>query len=135
MRILADENVDRPIARWLAEQGHDVMEASVSMREAADSDLIDFSRREHRILISFDRDIGNLMQLDSAPHPGVVYLRLRGKGPELWRAFQRVWPRIETLVTNHFVTVRNDRIRRRPIPLGGAKDAGSARPGGRDRDY
>ena len=29
MRILADENVDRPIVSWLREQGHDVVEAAV----------------------------------------------------------------------------------------------------------
>lgn len=71
MRILADENVDRPIASWLREQGHDVAEVAVVAQEAADADLIAMSRREGRILMSFDRDMVRLVQSDSAPHPGL----------------------------------------------------------------
>ena len=50
MRILADENVDRPIVQWLRSQGHDVTEATVVAAEAADAELIVISRREKRIL-------------------------------------------------------------------------------------
>lgn len=121
MRILADENVDRPIALWLREQGHDVVEATVAAREAPDADLIDMSRREDRVLMSFDRDIGRLIQSDRAPHPGVVYLRLRGVGPQLAETFKRIWPRIEPVVAGHFVTVKNDRVRRRPLPMSKSK--------------
>jgi uncharacterized protein with PIN domain len=95
MQILADENIDRPIVAWLRGQGHDVVEAATAAPEAADADLIAMSRREGRILITFDRDIGRLVQSDAAPHPGGVYLRIRGAGPQLWDTFQRIWPRIE----------------------------------------
>jgi hypothetical protein len=30
MRILADENIDRPIADWLRDRGHDVVEVTVT---------------------------------------------------------------------------------------------------------
>jgi len=76
MRILADENIDRPIAAWLREQGHDVVEAATVAPEAADAELIAISRREGRILMTFDRDIGG-----------------------------------------HFVTVKNEQIRRRSLPI------------------
>jgi predicted nuclease of predicted toxin-antitoxin system len=117
MRILADENVDRPIAEWLRQQGHAVNEATFTAPEAADAELIAMSRREGRILMTFDRDIGRLVQSDSAPHPGVVYLRLRGAGPQLWDTFKRIWPRIEASIDGHFVTVKNEQVRRRPLPI------------------
>lgn len=117
MRILADENVDRPITRWLREQGHDVVEVSVATPEATDAELIAISRREERILMTFDRDIGRLIQSDSAPHPGVVYLRLRGAGPRLWETFKRTWPLIESGIAGHLVTVKNQQVRRRPLPI------------------
>lgn len=117
MRILADENVDRPIVAWLREQGHDVTEATVVAPEASDADLIAMSRREGRVLMTFDRDIGRLVQSDSAPHPGVVYLRLRGAGGQLWDAFKRTWPLFEAGIGGHFVTVKNQQIRRRPLPI------------------
>ena len=117
MRILADENIDRPIVSWLRAEGHDVVETSVVAMEAADAELIAISRREQRILMTFDRDIGRLIQSDSLPHPGVVYLRLRGTGTHLWDAFKRIWPQIEATIVGHFVTVKNDQVRRRPLPI------------------
>lgn len=117
MRILADENIDRPIAAWLRKQGHDVVEAVNVAPEAADAELIAMSRREGRVLMTFDRDIGRLIQSESAPHPGVVYLRLRGAGPMLWKAFQRTWPLIESGIDGHLVTVKNEQVRRRPLPV------------------
>lgn len=117
MRILADENIDRPIVAWLRAQGHDVVETATAAPEASDADLIAMSRREGRVLMTFDRDIGRLVQSDAAPHPGVVYLRLRGAGPHLWDAFKRIWPRIESAIGGHFVTVKNEQVRRRPLPI------------------
>ena len=117
MRILADENIDRPIVSWLRAEGHDVVETSVVAMEAEDAELIAISRREQRILMTFDRDIGRLIQSDSLPHPGVVYLRLRGTGTHLWDAFARIWPQIESQIASHFVTVKNDQVRRRPLPI------------------
>ena len=117
MRILADENIDRPIVSWLRAEGHDVVETSVVAMEAEDAELIAISRREQRILITCDRDIGRLIQSDSLPHPGVVYLRLRGTGRHLWDAFSRIWPLIESSIAGHFVTVKNDQVRRRRLPI------------------
>jgi predicted nuclease of predicted toxin-antitoxin system len=117
MRILADENVDRPIVNWLREQGHDVVEAAVDAREASDATLIQMSRRDDRVLMTFDRDIGRILHADRSSHPGVINLRLRGAGPVLWDAFKSIWPTIEPVAANHFVTVRDSQVRRRPIPM------------------
>ncbi len=74
MRVLADENIDRPIVQWLRRQEHEVAEVAAVAAAAADEDLIAISRSEKLILMTFDRDIGRLIQSDSQPHPGVVYL-------------------------------------------------------------
>ena len=62
-------------------------------------------------------DIGRLVQSASLPHPGVLYLRLRGAGGQLLDAFRRIWPRIESGIDGHFVTVKNEQVRRRPLPV------------------
>lgn len=116
MRILADENVDRPIVVWLREQGHDVSEAAAIAPGSNDANLVALSRGQRRILITFDRDIGRIVHAQNQPHPGVAYLRLRGGASETREMFMRLWPRIESEVPGHLITVRNDRIRRRPLP-------------------
>jgi len=117
MRILADENVDHPIIRWLVDEDHDVAEVATIDRGTTDARVVQISRETNRILLSFDSDIGRLLIADPEPHPGVIYLRLTGVGPELWSRFAELWPIIEPLASSHFVTVRNGRIRHRPLPL------------------
>ena len=74
MRFLTDENIDRPIAKWLLERGHDVIEASVIASEATDEDLIAISRLQDRILITFDRDIARSRRsVRSAGTPGIAH--------------------------------------------------------------
>lgn len=118
MRLLADENVDRPITRWLTGQGHDVAEVLVEAPAATDESVLRLSRQTDRVLLTFDRDIGRLLLADPRPHPGVVYLRLTGVADELWERFKMVWPSVQPLTPGHFVTVQNDRIRHRPLPMG-----------------
>ncbi len=76
MRILADENVDRPIAAWLREHGYDVVEIAVEGPGMSDAAVIEMSRDQGMVLMTFDRDVGRIVVADRRPHPGVVYLRL-----------------------------------------------------------
>ena len=107
---------DRPIVIWLREQGHDVEEVAAIAPGTTDADLVERSRGEGRIVITCDRDIGRIVLADTKSQPGVIYLRLRAAGPELWSRFKALWPRIEPEAPGHLVTVRIDRIRRRPLP-------------------
>ena len=117
MRIFADENIDRPIISWLREQGHDVVEAVTAAPGAADIEVVRMSREDQRVLMTFDRDIGRIVLSDSDPHPGVIFLRLRGAGLALWEQFKQVWPSVEPIAASHLVTVRNRRIRRRSLGI------------------
>ncbi len=116
MEILADENVDRPIVAWLRENGHDVVEVASRAPGATDSHIIELSREQNRILLTFDRDIGRIVLAQREAHPGVIYLRLRARGKELWMLFGRLWPTIEAVARGHYCTVQNHKVRRRPLP-------------------
>lgn len=94
-----------------------MIETATTTPGAADEAIIARSREEDRILLTFDRDVGRILQSDRGAHPGVVFLRLSGTGEELWDTFKRVWPRVEPIATSHFVTVRNRQVRSRPLPM------------------
>jgi len=40
VRILADENVPRPLVAWLRHTGHDVLYAAESRKQTPDADLL-----------------------------------------------------------------------------------------------
>ena len=77
MRFLADENVHRGIVSGLRAAGHDVAWVAESNPGALDEDVLALARVEDRVLLTFDRDFGELvvLRLRSAG-PGVIYLRL-----------------------------------------------------------
>ena len=76
MRFLVDECTGPAVARWLAEQGHDVFCVYESARGASDDEVLRRAFDEHRILITNDRDFGEKVYRESHPHYGVIYLRL-----------------------------------------------------------
>jgi predicted nuclease of predicted toxin-antitoxin system len=83
MRFLADENVPAASVRRLRAEGHDVASASEDAPGARDADVLARAAAEGRVVLTFDRDYGELLYRRAAPAPpGVVYLRFRPAHPE-----------------------------------------------------
>ncbi len=117
MKVLADENLDAPVVRWLRERGHDVLWVAESDPGADDARVIDTARVQQRIVITFDRDFGDLVFRQRHRPPGLILLRVRtSSAPELLQVFKEVWPVIETRVSGHFVVVSRRKVRIRPLP-------------------
>jgi predicted nuclease of predicted toxin-antitoxin system len=119
VKLLAGENIDRPIAAWLREQGHDVIELAVAAPGATDEAVVQMAHDEERVLLTFDRDIGWILRSLRVAPAGAVYLRLRGSGRELWRAFAEIWPRVESVAPGRFVIVRHEQVVVRQLPSRG----------------
>ncbi len=57
--------------------GHDVATiAGTSFRSSADPEVLALAFSEDRVLLTYDRDFGELVFRHGAPHRGVIYLRL-----------------------------------------------------------
>src|SRR5262245_3553329 len=76
MRFLADENVAVPIVLWLRQLGHDVSHASEQQAGAPDSDWLARAESEQRLILTSDKDFGELVFRDRLNSHGVVLLRL-----------------------------------------------------------
>ncbi len=76
MRFLVDECTGPAVAAWLAKQGHDVFSVYDQSPGATDDDLLDQARRDNWILITNDRDFGELIFREGRQHRGVIFLRL-----------------------------------------------------------
>ncbi|TSC78126.1 MAG: hypothetical protein G01um101433_413 [Parcubacteria group bacterium Gr01-1014_33] len=42
---------------------------------------MEFARRERRIIVTHDKDFGNLVRFPVRTHPGVILIRLRNQSP------------------------------------------------------
>jgi len=76
MRLLLDQDVYAVTARFLIEQGHDVVRvAALGLAQAADETLLHTAHAEKRLFVTRDRDFGNLVFVKGLP-AGVLYLRM-----------------------------------------------------------
>ena len=75
MKFLLDVCADsRPLRSALADLGHDVLSARQRLPHASDEALLTLASDENRVLITEDKDFGELVFLRGLPHPSIVRL-------------------------------------------------------------
>jgi hypothetical protein len=77
MRFLADENFPRLAVSKLAEAGHDVLWIGAVSPGISDRSVVEIARRELRIILTFDKDFGELARSAGLPSScGVIFFRV-----------------------------------------------------------
>ena len=78
MRILADENFSRATVEALRARGHDVVWVPEDAPSTGDPDVLARALSENRVLVTFDKDFGDLaVRQGLAASCGVVLVRVR----------------------------------------------------------
>ena len=75
MRFIVDECVGPTVASWLEDEGHNVVCISHSGRGSEDSVILSRSIEEKRVVITNDRDFGDLVFRDLRSHCGIILIR------------------------------------------------------------
>jgi predicted nuclease of predicted toxin-antitoxin system len=77
MRLLADENFPAAAVSALAATGHDIAWVRVIQPGASDHDVLALAVREQRVLLTFDKDFGELARASGLPSIcGIVLFRV-----------------------------------------------------------
>jgi predicted nuclease of predicted toxin-antitoxin system len=118
MRFLANENFPIASVRELREQGHDVVAVLEVEAGAKDPIVLGRAARESRILLTFDRDYGELIYRRNLPSPqGLVYLRFVPVTPQEPAEVVSALLQIEGLdLESRYTIVDRQRVRQRPLP-------------------
>jgi predicted nuclease of predicted toxin-antitoxin system len=83
MRFLANENFPLPSVQRLRQAGHDVSAISEISPGVKDFVVLSRASEEQRIVLTFDRDYGELIYRLGLPAPfGVIYFRFDPLTPE-----------------------------------------------------
>jgi len=77
MDFIVDECTGAAVVEHLRGAGHDVVVVAESMSQADDQTILDRAFDEKRILITNDKDFGELVFRQGFPHDGVLLLRLQ----------------------------------------------------------
>lgn len=77
MKFLLDENIDARLLPFLLDLGHDVTSVAKDyFYGLLDEDVLALAHQEQRILLTNDRDFGELIVRRQLPHAGIILFRL-----------------------------------------------------------
>lgn len=108
MNFVADESVDQQVVERLREEGHAVRYIVETGPGASDEDVLEQAKHEGAILLTADKDFGEIVFRQRRVTEGVLFMRLAGQsqkrkaeivasgikrhGEELLRAFSVITP-------------------------------------------
>jgi predicted nuclease of predicted toxin-antitoxin system len=116
MRLLANESLPRAAVDMLRLMGHDVLWIAEECPSVRDEYVLELAVRESRILLTQDKDFGELAFRRGLPATsGVVLLRL-APIPSLVTELARKAFSGRADFCGKFVVVEEGRIRERPLP-------------------
>lgn len=116
MRFLADENFPGPAIAALAHDGHDIVSVAEISAGMLDADIFAWAVREQRIVLTYDKDFGEISRRTPASaFCGVILFRrpmppLASVGAYVTRLLKT---RSDWI--GYFSVVSGDRVRRRPL--------------------
>lgn len=112
MRFLVDESAGTAIATLLKDLAHDVLAVAEAMPQADDSVILACALRESRIVVTNDKDFGELIFRAGRAHAGIVLLRLRDESSaNRVRVMRAVLERFADALPNQFVVASERQIR------------------------
>jgi predicted nuclease of predicted toxin-antitoxin system len=81
VKILADEGVDRPIVERLRQSSYQIWYVAEMEPGISDEAVLDLANREGAILLTADKDFGELIFRQGRMTRGVILIRLAGISP------------------------------------------------------
>lgn len=82
MKFLTDENIGYKTIKPLRELGFDIKSILEINKGSSDLKILSLANKEERILITSDKDFGELVYLNKFIHSGVILLRLNNDSSE-----------------------------------------------------
>jgi len=78
VNLVADEGVDRAVVDRLRRDGHTVVYVAELYHSVADDEVLRQANTRNALLITADKDFGELVFRQGQAHSGVILLRLAG---------------------------------------------------------
>ena len=112
MRFIVDECTGPSVAAWLREEGHDVFSVYDSARGSDDVMILNMALRENRVLITNDRDFGEMIFRLNMPHCGIVFLRLAdNRSSSKIHILEKLLAGHQDIIEGNFITITEKKIR------------------------
>ena len=116
IKFIADVNIEKPIVDYLLENGYNVKWVADYDCKMNDEELLKIANTEKRIIITNDKDFGELIFLQKKVSIGVILLRVKGQiSQEKVKLIGKLLRDYSNKLLNHFVVITKKRIRFVPL--------------------
>ena len=114
MKVLLDSCVWGGVRKALSDAGHDVVWAGDWPTDPGDEEILDRARQELRVLVTLDKDFGELAIVGGQPHSGIVRLVALSTSQQAQVCAALLAKYGQELEAGAIVTVELGRVRVRP---------------------
>ena len=116
MRFLVDECCDIGLVRSLREDGHDVLYVLENQAGISDDAVLLEAYNDGRILLTEDKDFGELVYRLKKPSKGIILIRInvRERNMKCFR-LKKLIENYEDRLPGHFVVIDSHKFRFRPL--------------------
>jgi predicted nuclease of predicted toxin-antitoxin system len=116
VRFLVDESTGAAVVGYLRSAGYDVLAVAETMSQADDPDILARAAGEGRILVTNDKDFGELVFRNGQAHSGVVLLRLQDESSaNRVRVVKALLEQYADRLAGHFTVATERGVRVRPL--------------------
>ena len=117
LRIVADENVPGEAVEAARREGHDVVWIRTDAPGSTDERILARAQAEGRLLITFDKDFGELaFRRGASAAQGVLLFRIESKGAAETASLVLAALRSRSDWAGHFSVIEEGRIRMTALP-------------------
>ena len=112
MRFVVDAGVDTSVERLLQELGHVMVAVRGLNPHMPDVEVLALAREHTAIVITMDKDFGDLIFKERRPHHGILLLRLEeATGPERATVVRLILEQHANELPGRFAVFQSDRLR------------------------
>ncbi|MBI5183224.1 MAG: DUF5615 family PIN-like protein [Nitrospinae bacterium] len=112
IKFIADVNVEKAIVDYLTQNGYDIKWIPDYNCEIPDEDLLDLANAERRVLITNDKDFGEITFLQKKLYTGIILIRIKGqKTEDKVKLFKKLIKNYSNKLLNHFTVITKKKIR------------------------
>ena len=112
LKFLVDVGVSKKVERWFLNQGYDIKSVRDINPRMLDKEILRIAVSEKRMVITMDKDFGELVYNSGLPHAGVLLLRLEeATSDEKVEIVKNILEKYSDKLLNNFCVFKDWRLR------------------------
>lgn len=119
LRLLVDIGVSKKVEEWLLRNGYNMKAVRDINPRMNDDEILKIAVAENRMVVTMDKDFGELVHNFGLPHAGVLLLRLEdARSDEKVKSIEKILTEYSDRLLNNFCVFQNGRLRIRKLRRG-----------------